>query len=400
MDTMETHTAEPVKKSTLAWLILVILANIILIGIGNADAQMPGAEAVISGKPMGSTPAGVSGQWNARMMSDIVCKELNFWTIGTQGEILQWQLNANTVAFSDTAFQSSPMVSLAFADNLNSGALTRTFYGSNFYHGTDLYYYNGQDWDTLSFPVGPATPNVGGYHSFLYYQSLLHGSYLDAIIRFDGVHEDTLFELPLNRNFAIADIAVDAQGNIWTMEGSQGLQADSVIVINSAGVVVQKFEINLNTTNAYGCFLLNDEFYVVFGSGNQVYPSSLVQISFSGNQANVQQVIPFPNNDFMDVASCVPGLPLILTVLEKNPDPELQLSLSPNPASSILQVQLSQEFSDVELFIMYDPTGKEILRKSMNAGNLMLDLESYSAGLYLIRVIGKEKMYTSRFFKS
>ena len=184
------------------------------------------------------------------------------------------------------------------------------------------------------------------------------------------------------------------------MEGSQGLQADSVIVINSAGVVVQKFEINLNTTNAYGCFLLNDEFYVVFGSGNPVYPSTLVQIAFSGNQANVQQVIPFPNNDFMDVASCVPGLPLFLTTLEKNPDPEQQLSISPNPASTFLQVQFSQEVMEEELIILYDPTGKEILRKSMNVGSLTLDLESYSAGLYLIRVIGKEKMYTSRFFKS
>jgi hypothetical protein len=55
---------------------------------------------------------------------------------------------------------------------------------------------------------------------------------------------------------------------------------------------------------------------------------------------------------------------------------------------------------DEELIILYDPTGKEILRKSMNVGSLTLDLESYSAGLYLIRVIGKEKMYTSRFFKS
>ena len=388
------------KKSTLAWLILVILANIILLGIGNADAQMPGAGEVLSGKPLTSTSVFTSNDGNATMMSDIICKELNFWTIGSQGEILQWQMSGNAVSFADTIFQSSPMVSLAFADNLNSGALTRTFYGSNFYHGSDLYYYNGQSWDTLFFPGGPGTPNVGGYHSFLYYQSLLHSSYLDAIIRFDGIHEDTLFELPLNRNFAIADIAVDAQGNIWTMEGSQGLQADSVIVINSAGVVVQKFEINLNTTNAYGCFLLNDEFYVVFGSGNPVYPSSLVQIAFSGNQANVQQVIPFPNNDFMDVASCVPGFPLILTTLEKNPDPEQQLSLSPNPASSFLQVHLSQEVREVGLIILYDPTGKEILRKSMNVGNLTLDLEEYSAGLYLIKVIGKEKMYTSRFLKT
>jgi len=397
---METQIAEPMKKSTLVWLILVILANIILLGIGNADAQMPGAGEVLAGKPLTSTSVFTSNDGNATMMSDIICKELNFWTIGSQGEILQWQMSGNAVSFADTIFQSSPMVSLAFADNLNSGALTRTFYGSNFYHGSDLYYYNGQSWDTLFFPGGPGTPNVGGYHSFLYYQSLLHSSYLDAIIRFDGIHEDTLFELPLNRNFAIADIAVDAQGNIWTMEGSQGLQADSVIVINSAGVVVQKFEINLNTTNAYGCFLLNDEFYVVFGSGNPVYPSSLVQIAFSGNQANVQQVIPFPNNDFMDVASCVPGFPLILTTLEKNPDPEQQLSLSPNPASSFLQVHLSQEVREVGLIILYDPTGKEILRKSMNVGNLTLDLEEYSAGLYLIKVIGKEKMYTSRFLKT
>ena len=122
---METQIAEPMKKSTLAWLILVILANIILLGIGNADAQMPGAGEVLAGKPLTSTSVFTSNDGNATMMSDIICKELNFWTIGSQGEILQWQMSGNAVSFADTIFQSSPMVSLAFADNLNSGALTR-----------------------------------------------------------------------------------------------------------------------------------------------------------------------------------------------------------------------------------------------------------------------------------
>ncbi|HRH67386.1 MAG TPA: hypothetical protein PLU53_13870, partial [Bacteroidia bacterium] len=264
------------KKATLYWLIFIVLVNLFLIGTSNA--QDFGNLNVIDGSRSAfDTPINVSPVLSHRF-TDIACKELNFWTVGIQGEILQWELSGNAVTFTDTIFQSSPVVSLAYADNLNSGSITRTFYGSNFYHGSDLYYYDGAIWDTLPFPSGPGTPNAGGYHSYLYYQALVYSSGLDAIIRFDGVSEDTIFILPAPQNFSIAEIAVDAQGNIWTMEGTQGIQSDSVIVISPSGTILQTFALNMSTLHAYGCFLLNDVFYIVFGSGNPQYPSSVVQI--------------------------------------------------------------------------------------------------------------------------
>ncbi len=387
-----------IRKSTLYWLIIIVIANIFLIGLGQADAQLT---SVVDGRISQTIllqNQNNEAQKESALMTEIVCKELNFWTIGSQGEILQWQLSGNSVSLTDTIFQTSPMVSIAYTDNLNGGTLSRTFYGSNSYHGSDLYYYNGQDWDTLPFPGGATVPNAGGYHSFLYYQALIHGSLSDAIIRFDGIHQDTIFSLPFGHNFTIADIAVDALGNIWCMVGTQALQSDSIVVIDHSGNLIRSFAMSMNTTHAYGCFLLNDEFYIVFGSGNPQYPSSVVQINFSGNQAGIQQVIPFPNNDFTDVASCVPGMPLILgfgSTEQKASVPEL----SPNPAGSVLHIRFPLEQGDTPILIVYDMTGREVLKKELNYSDQDLELSGMEKGLYLLRILSGQKMFTSRFVK-
>ena len=396
--THEESNYQEIRKSTLFWLIFIVIANLFLLGIGRTDAQtlssVDGSLSSSNTQPLIESNL----QKQSSLLTEIVCKELNFWTVDAQGAILQWQLSGNSVSLTDTIFQTSPMVSIAYTDNLNGGTLSRTFYGSNSYHGSDLYYYNGQDWDTLPFPGGATVPNAGGYHSYLYFQALIHGSLSDAIIRFDGIHQDTIFILPYGHNFTIADIAVDALGNIWCMVGTQALQSDSIVVIDPSGNLIRSFAISVNTTHAYGCFLLNDEFYVVFGSGNSQYPSSIVQFSFSGNQGSIQQVIPFPNNDFTDVASCVPGMPLILSLNSRFPQEE-GLVLSPNPAGSLLHIRFPSEQNVTPILIVYDLTGKEVMREMLNSFDVELKLSGIEKGVYMLRIISGHKLYTSRFVK-
>ena len=154
MISYEEFKYQSIRKSTLYWLIIIVIANLFLIGLGQADAQLA---SVVDGRISETNllqNQNSGDQKESALMTEIVCKELNFWTVGSQGEILQWQLSGNSVSLTDTIFQTSPMVSIAYTDNLNGGTLSRTFYGSNSYHGNDLYYYNGQDWDTLPFPGG------------------------------------------------------------------------------------------------------------------------------------------------------------------------------------------------------------------------------------------------------
>lgn len=395
--THEESNYQAIRKSTLFWLIFIVIVNLFLLGIGKADAQ---TMSLVDGSFSNAYVQPVSEneiQKDASLLTEIVCKELNFWTVNAQGVILQWQLAGSSVSLTDTIFQTSPLASLAYTDDLNGGSLSRTFYGTNTYLGSDVYFYDGQDWDTLPFSDGPTIPNSGGYHSFLYFQSLIHSSISDAIIRFDGIQLDTVFVLPFGRNFTIADIAIDALGNIWCATGSQ-LQSDSIIVISPSGSIIQSFAMNMNTTHAYGCFLLNDEFYVVFGSGNPQYPSSIVQFNFSGNQAAIQQVIPFPNNDFTDVASCVPGMPLILGA-DDTESKKSELVLSPNPVGSVLNIHFPFEENVTLILIVYDRTGREVLRKEMNSFDLELELSGMAKGIYMLRMLSGQKMYTSRFLK-
>lgn len=388
---------QSIRKSTLYWLIIIVIANLFLIGLGQADAQLA---SVVDGRISETNllqNQNSGDQKESALMTEIVCKELNFWTVDVQGAVLQWQVAGNTVSLTDTIFTSSPIISLAYADNLNSGSITRTFYGTNTYQGSDVYYYNGQDWDTVPFPGGATNPNAGGYQSFLYFQALIHNSFCDGIIRYDGVHQDTIFVLPSGLNFSIADIAVDALGNIWCTVGTQ-LQSDSIVVINPSGNIIRSFALSMNTLHGYGCFLMNDEFYIVFGNGNPQYPSSIVRFGFSGNQASVQQVIPFPYSDYSDVASCIPGVPLILGIKSAE-QMESALELSPNPVGSMLHIRFPSEQDVTPILIVYDMTGREVLKKEMNHFDQDLELSGMEKGLYLLRILSGQKMYTSQFVK-
>lgn len=379
------------KKSTLFWFIFLILTNLIILGLQYSEAQDVLKYDVLTGGILPANKHVDVTNLTADPQEDILCREFHFWTISGNGEIIEWEYTPTAINFIDTIFPSSPMLSLAYVDNVNSGTSVRTFYGSNLNSGRDVYYFNGQNWDTLFFPSGPAVPNSGGFHSYLYFQCLIHGGLCDGILRFDGTNYDTIYAMPPNRNFTIADIAVDAQGNIWSLDGSSPTQSDSVIVISPGGNVLAHFALSLNTLHAYGCFLLNNEFYIVFGSVNPTYPSSVVQIGFSGSQAFVQTVTPFPNNDNMDVASCVPGIPQIILSNPEDPELNSEITISPNPTTDFVRIKIPEAAFNKASVCVFDYSGKLILHRTLKNRSEQMDLTKLANGLYYLIVDSNNK---------
>ena len=319
------------------------------------------------------------------------CKENSIWTVDLSGNILQWQLVSNQMNFIDTIMVSSPVSSLAFCSSMNPSSIQKTFYGANAYTGIDLFYFDGSAWQTLPFSGFPAMANAGGHRQYLYYSAVGMGaSYLNEIYRYDG-NAMTLLRHLSGRYFSFADLSIDEDGNIWCLTGPYPLTADSVVVYDTAGNQLSSYAFNLDATHGYGSFLMNGKLYLVFGSGNPVYPSSLVGISFTTGQAVITNVIPFPNSDYVDIAGCNPGFMTITGIEEQRPAQKVKIG--PNPFTHELHVEVPQEFNNCEIRIV-DALGRTVYwNRAFDESTIRLD--DIPAGFYSL-IISKDENIARR----
>ena len=64
----------------------------------------------------------------------------------------------------------------------------------------------------------------------------------------------------------------------------------------------------------------------------------------------------------------------------------------PNPAESQLSIQSSREIDSI---VIYDLSGREVMRQNLNNKNSILNIESLSSGTYLIQIFNKGKLLKS-----
>lgn len=77
----------------------------------------------------------------------------------------------------------------------------------------------------------------------------------------------------------------------------------------------------------------------------------------------------------------------------------ITFTISPNPTTSILNIQLSKSFIDGNVKV-FDVLGKHILTKEINSNHLtQLDVSNISKGLYLVKVSTGKNIQTKRFIK-
>ncbi len=77
----------------------------------------------------------------------------------------------------------------------------------------------------------------------------------------------------------------------------------------------------------------------------------------------------------------------------------ISFSISPNPVTSILNIQLSKNIVDGNVTI-FDILGKQILVKRLNQNNLtQVNVSNLSKGMYLVKVSSRNNTQTKRFIK-
>ena len=311
-------------------------------------------------------------------ISGISCNPNTFWVINTAGTIFEYQLNGTTITFLDTVLYASQKVSLAFADIPASGAFSPTFYSSSTNY-SDMLYFDSLNWQVAYTSTSYDLVNCGGSGSHLYYMAITPANNRQ-IFRYNGTAFDTLYTGVGSHTVAIADLAVDLAGNVYFPFGPAPYDADSLMILDPAGNILSVSPFPVNTSGAYGSFIMNNTLYIGFTFLNPVYPSSLLPVTFSGNAAVIGTPLPFALSGPVDLESCNQALPLgINDVLTDEPDVTVA-----NPARNICYINSGNSY--IYNVVIYDVNGKEIKSFSINQKSTHINISDFANGLYILKI--------------
>lgn len=308
------------------------------------------------------------------------CSDTTFWAVNSAGGIEEFVFTPDLgIQTLDIFYNGFPGQNLAIA-NVNNIVSAPTFYG--IYDG-HAYYSDGTNWIEGSGSTSGMFANLGGYGDYLYTMTEINGTYLNSILRYNGNGFDTIL-MGGTTNFACADIAVDEVGNIWALRSNDSLYID---VISPQGNLLKRFNVpSFNNLNAYGCFLLNDKFYVGIGMQNPDFNSVLIPFTISSDTAIQGTPISMSLIDYVDLASCNPGNPLKLSptgITSPTPAPP-GISIFPNP---VVQSQTVTIKSNVALtkITLRDMAGRIVKQiEGQNAAEVIINTQGFAKGLYLV----------------
>ncbi|HKR04279.1 MAG TPA: T9SS type A sorting domain-containing protein [Bacteroidia bacterium] len=312
-------------------------------------------------------------------MAGIPCNSNTFWA-NTHDSILEFQFNGTTINTPGNTVVASYNYSTAYAANLN-GSFSPTFYDCV---SQNAYYYDGSSWTIAGSGASFNIYNGGGSGNYLYFDGATGGN-INTILRFDGTNFNPIYTTLNNRMITMYDIAVDQNGNSYFLTGYANQMSDSLVVIDTIGNIVVQIPFTLNTSNAYGSFIMNSVFYIGFGFSNPVYPTSLLPITFSGSSATAGTPIPFPGSGgYIDLESCNQGLPLYISTANALVN---RVSIT-NPAKNISTVKSAKE--KIIRIHIYETSGKEIKIIEVNNLSVQINVSGFSDGFYILNIEFKD----------
>ena len=318
------------------------------------------------------------------LASGVPCMANSFWAI-TDTTVDQLRLDSTGVTLIGSTPINRPFdPNLAFCNNLNGGNFSPTFYSTQGY--TSPVYFTGTGVASTGYSVAPDyIINCGGNGNYLYY-ILYNNSFKSiAVVRYNGTAISTVYSLADSISATVADLAVDSSGNVWVFTGRNdgNLITDSLHVVSPAGQMIKQYPFSLNTSSAYGCFLLNSKLYIGLGSDNPAHPNTLIPVNISAGTATAGTPVSMPATVvYSDLASCGNGSPLSV-----NEHKELMnFDVYPNPVSDRLFVSANTN-ELLEIFV-FDINSREILHQAFS-NSVTLKTDQLAKGIYLYKIMNK-----------
>jgi hypothetical protein len=255
---------------------------------------------------------------------------------------------------------------------------------------------------------------AGGKDSLLYYFGIRYFSvshhWPNLLLRYNGTSLTTIWS-DTTLAAAVADVAVDNNGNVYFFTGAIGSDSSSTLNIMSPnGTFLANIPITFDYLGAYGCFFDNNTLYVAFSSANPFYPNKMIPITISGITATIGTPIAVPATVIgtsssgaihlysTDLASCSNAEIIFTTttgIAENNF--ENDFAIYPNPVKDMLTVSLSNDNS--AFMQIYDVMGREIISKKINTPTTSIDFSKGVKGIYFAKIIYNNNYYSKKIIK-
>ena len=284
----------------------------------------------------------------------------DFWTITSDGYIQQWSLSNGTINGGDTIL-SGGGTSLSYCGIVNAPTFF-TAGGSGF---EVRYFDTNSGW--ISIPNFLGYDMMGGHLNHNY--STIIGGVIQWVTYWDGTNLLVIDSLAGEFFAGIFDIGVDTLGHAWIFTASSpGIAVDSLKVYDQSGQI-NAYSIQFNI-EGYGSFFLNDTLYI------GTLQDSIFPVIISGTTAQLGIGIPFPSNNFTDMASCqITGTTSLITN-----HPNRKIKIFPNPTNGYLLLPIDIERPNIWV---YNSIGQLVEHKL--DGNI-LDLAEQPPGMYYIKI--------------
>lgn len=286
----------------------------------------------------------------------------DFWTITVDGYIQQWSLSGEIISGGDTVLSGGGK-SLGYCGDINSP----TFFTDNWNLGEIGINYFEPDSGWINIPTNDYVQDNGGHLNDQYYTVV--GGVIQYVNYWDGTNLQVIDSLPGEYFAGIFDIGVDTSGRAWIFTASfPGTAVDSLKVYDQSGKI-NSYSIQFNI-QGYGSFFLNDTLYL------GTLQDSIFPVIIDGSTAQLGIGIPFPSNNFTDMASCqITGTTNLIADY-----PNRKIKIFPNPTPDYLMLPCDIERLNIWV---YNSTGQLIELKL--DGNI-LDLTEQPSGMYYIKI--------------
>lgn len=328
------------------------------------------------------------------VLNSVPCTPDDFYSTDVQGDIRHYQLSGSAVTSAGVIIQKPGCYCIAVNDNLDGGNPNPTFYGDSFSHLAPVYYdINGWMHQSPAPPASWELANCGGAGPYSYYIRLQNNQN-HAIVRYDGTAWTTLFTSSAGRRLMVADLAVDAMGNVYFFGGPimpNSFWCDSMYIMSPSGQITTQLPFAMNLNHAYGSMFIHGVFHVGLGVGNQNLPDVLLPVEVINNTVVLGTPVSFQCTGCYDLASCDPGG--LKSAIAENNSPYGELLVSPNPAASVI----SFTGTGRSTWEIYSAEGRRVMQGSAY-GSGEVEVTSLSAGMYFLRSIDEQgEVRTARF---
>lgn len=210
-----------------------------------------------------------------------------------------------------------------------------------------------------------------------------------------------------NFTYSCADTALYGlmRSNYFSMV-YDSLFMDSVEVLDSTGIHLAKIDPSTGIITAISPYSIAMGGYSL-NSGSTINPElmiyyynngyELVGVSMITGLIVSQEPLTFDNGQFFELmriqSNCYGSFPMRLDPALANMDiqPELFLSMYPNPADNTLQVVLQEPAAIMEI---YAADGAKILTENIQSGNNTINVASLAPGMYYVQCISDGRTAT------